>query len=669
MMGFGKVLRLDLDGDIGIVTYDVPGAPVNTWTVAAMEEFFELVDTLAQDTRLKGVIITSGKPHNFHSGGDLNLLKGFSSRQAVEAWLDRFHQGFNKLEQLKIPSVAAIQGVCLGGGLELALLCTARIAKATRATMLGQPEVLVGLFPGGGGTQRLPRLIGLPALEIILSGKPLSAAKALEAGIVDRVVPEDANLLAEARTFINEIIAGTANIKRREHDFSQIDEAAAAARAKVLKSSRGRPLPAPLTAIKAVQEGVKVSLPEGLEIEKKYFIDVALTPEAKGSMHTFFLKTATDRPMNMVPRDFKARPIKKAAVVGFGIMGRGIVIEILRNMQIPVVVRDLPQALEPGKKFVQRILEGMAEKKKLKTPVDELMQLLTVTPEIGNDFKDADLVIEAIIENPDTKAQVYKELCSVVPADCIICSNTSAIPITRLAESVTHPQRFAGAHFFSPVWLMELLEIVKTEQTSPDTINNLLCFAGAIKKRPIVCRDNPGFVVNAMILPYFLKMYELLGQGVAIEQIDKAMVKFGFPVGPVRLIDEIGIDTHYNAFKALGLEIPAILQRIIDDGRTGFKKSGKGIFLQDGSVDPGVLPLLGWEGTPVDMPIEEIQKFLYSQYVIQGKELVDRKIVDNASLVDVGVIWGLGFPSEKGGPLKWADLTGLSVELFGKNIY
>lgn len=668
-MGFGKIIKLNIEDDIGIITYDVPGVPVNTWSVEAMEEFFDLVDTINKDTRLKGVIVTSGKPNNFHSGGDLNFLEGFNSKEAMEEWLDRFYLGFRKFEELRIPSIAAIQGVCLGGGLEFALLFTGRIAKETKNTLFGQPEVLVGLCPGGGGSQRLPRLIGLPALDLILTGKSLPAEKAYVAGIVDRVVPEDADLVTEAKTFLKGIIAGTANLNRPVHDFSQIDDVAAAARKMVLKSSRGRELPAPLMAIKAVQEGVKVSLEEGLDIEKKCFIDVALSNESKGSMHTFFLKTATDKPLAMVPRDFKAKPIKKAAVVGFGIMGRGIVIDILRNMQIPVVVRDLPEALEPGKKFVKKILDGFAAKNKIKRPVDDLMNLLTLSSDIGNDFRDVDIVIEAIIENPQIKDQVYKELCSVVPADCIICSNTSSIPITKLAASVANPERFAGAHFFSPVWKMELLEIIKAEKTNQDTIFNLLCFAGAIRKRPIVCKDNPGFVVNAMILPYFLKMYDLLSQGVPIEKIDKAMIKFGFPVGPVRLIDEIGIDTHYNALVSVGIDIPPILQRIIDDGRTGLKKSGKGIFLQDGSVDPGVLPLIGCKGEPFDMPIEEIQQALYSQYVIKGKELVDIGIVDSPKLVDIGVIWGLGFPSEKGGPLKWADLTGLSEKLFGKRVY
>lgn len=668
-MGFGTIIKLEMEGEIGIVTYDIPGVPVNTWSPEALAEYYSLMDMLEKDEQIKGLIIRSGKPNNFHAGGDLKFLESFTSREAMQAWLDEFQQGFNRLAELKIPTVAAIEGACLGGGLEFALLCTARIAKDTNATVLGQPEVLVGLFPGGGGTQRLPRLIGLPALDLILSGKNLTAAKALEVGVVDRLTPAEGDLLADARQFVKEIIAGKAELNRPVHDFSRIDEIAELARQKTVKVSRGRELPGPLAAIKAVQEGIKLSLQEGLEIEKKLFVEVALTNEAKGSMNTFFLKTMTDKPLSMVPRDFKAKPVKKAAVLGFGIMGRGIVIDILRTMQIPVVVKDVPESLEAGKKFVKKILDGMAEKKKIKITADELMQFITLTSEINDDFKDADIVIEAITENPQIKTEVYKELCCVVPSDCIICSNTSSIPITKLAQSVTNPERFAGAHFFSPVWLMELLEIVKGEATSQETVNNLLCFAGAIKKRPIICRDNPGFVVNAMILPYFLKVYDLLEQGVPIEKIDRAMMQFGFPVGPIRLIDEIGIDTHYNALVSVGVTVPPILQRIIDDGRTGVKKSGRGIFLADGSVDPEVLPLIGFKGEPLNMPMEEIQKILFSQFVMRGKELVDEGIVDNFKSIDVGVIWGLGFPAEKGGPLKWADLTGLSTELFGNKIY
>lgn len=668
-MGIGKVFKLDVIDGIGVATFDVPGAPMNTWTGEAMEDFYELIDTLEKGSYLEGVIFVSGKPYNFHSGANLNFIEDFSSKEELGDGLDRFHRAFNRLQKLSIPSVAAISGHCLGGGYELALACTARIARESKTTVIGLPECLVGLFPGGGGTQRLPRLIGLPALELILTGKSLPADRAYEAGMIDRLVPAEGDLLQEAKLLIKEIIAGTASLKRPVHHFSQIDLVAGMAREKVLKATRGRELPGPMLAIKAIQDGVKLSLEEGLEVEKKYFIEVALSREARGSINTFFLKTETDKPLAMVPRDFKARPVKKAAVLGFGTMGRGIVIDILRHMRIPVVVKDLPESLEPGKIFIRKILQGMAEKKRLKAPVEDLMELLTVTPEYGDSFKDVDLVIEAVFEDPKVKAEVYKELCAFVSEDCIIASNTSTIPITRMAAAVTRPERLAGAHFFSPVWQMELLEVIKGEKTSQDTIFNLLCFAAAIKKRPVVCKDNPGFIVNALVLPYCLKMYDLLSQGVPIEDIDRAMVQFGFPVGPVKLLDEVGIDVQYKAFLAMDLEAPKTLERLIQDGRTGLKKSGKGIFLKDGSVDPGVLPLIEVKGEPVSMSVEEIQLALYQGIVEKGKDLLDSGVVDNPRIIDAAAIWGLGFPPDKGGPMRWADLMGLSQKLYQKNFY
>jgi 3-hydroxyacyl-CoA dehydrogenase len=318
---------------------------------------------------------------------------------------------------------------------------------------------------------------------------------------------------------------------------------------------------------------------------------------------------------------------------------------------------------------VRKILDGMAEKKTLKASVDDLMKRLTVTPSYDSHFKDVDLVIEAVFEDLKVKDQVYRELSPIVSRDCIIASNTSTIPITPMSKSMTHPERFAGAHFFSPVWMMQLLEVIRGEKTSQDTIYHLLSFAGAIRKRPIVCKDNPGFVINALLLPYFMKAYELMEQGVPIDRIDSAMVKFGMPVGPIRLIDEVGIDVQYLGLLAMGIEPPKTLKNVIQDGRAGLKKSGKGFFLKDGSVDPSVLPLIANSGRSKEMTVQDIQGLLYEAFVKKGKELLDQGIIDSPKTIDVGMIWGIGFPPDKGGPMKWADLTGLSEKLYGKKFY
>jgi 3-hydroxyacyl-CoA dehydrogenase len=551
--------------------------------------------------------------------------------------------------------------------LEFALACTARIAKESKTTLLGLPECTLGIFPGGGGTQRLPRLIGYGAIELILKGKMFPASKAYELGVIDKLIPEEGDLLKEAVTFMDGIISGHEVLKRKEQDFSQIDDVANMARQEVLKVTRGREIPGPMLAIKSMQEGLKVSLEEGLEIEKNNFVEAVLTNEAKGSIHTFFLKTMGDRPESMMSKDFDPKPLKKIAILGFGIMGRGIAIDILRNTQIPVITKDIPEAIEPGKAFVRKIFEGMAEKKRLKASVDDLMNRLSVISEYGEAFNDADLIIEAVYEDLKVKAKVYGELSEIIRDDCIVATNTSSIPLDAMSNYVSHPERFGGAHFFSPVWLMQLVEIVRGEKTSQETVDNLLNFAAAMRKRPIVCKDHPGFVVNAVLFPYFMRALEFLEMGNSIEKIDGAFAQFGMPVGPIKLIDEVGIDISYKVVVGKGLE-QETLKNVVGAGRLGLKKSGKGFFLQDGSVDPEVLSLV----SPKDqreMTPEEMQMKVLTEMVTVGKDLLDKGIVDDPRMIDIGMIWGTGFPPDKGGPMKWADLIGLSEKLFGKTFY
>jgi 3-hydroxyacyl-CoA dehydrogenase/enoyl-CoA hydratase/carnithine racemase len=667
VMSNGKIFNLKMEGDVPIVTFDMVGDVMNTWTEKAFESFHEILKILEKDETIKGAIFISGKPNNFFAGANLKMIEGMNEEKEITKMLDLFHDSFRRLTKLKYPTLAAINGHCLGGGLEFALACTVRIAKESKTTVIGLPECNVGLFPGGGGTQRLPRLIGYPAIELILKGRMLPGAKAYEAGIIDRLVPADGDLLEEAKSFLQEIISGTAELKRPEHDFSQVDAAAEQARQGVLKATRGRELPAHMLAIKSIQEGLKVPLDDALEIEKKNFVKVALSHEAKGSINTFFIKTMTDKPRSMMNRGFVPKPLKKAAVLGFGTMGRGIAIEILRNMQIPVIIKDIPEALDPGKAFLRKIFDGMAEKKRLKVPVDDLMNLITTTSEYTDEFKEVDIVVEAVFEDIKVKEQVYGELSEAVKDDCVISSNTSSIPITTMSQYVKNPERFGGTHFFSPVWLMQLVEVIKGEKTSQDTIDNLLNFAGMIRKRPLVCRDNPGFVVNALLFPYFLNSIKYIEEGNAIEKVDKALTRFGMPVGPVRLDDEVGIDVPYKAFIGMGIE-QKTMKNMVEDGRLGLKKSGKGWFLKDGSVDPDALLLID-KKEPKERTEEEIQMELLTEMVKVGKDLLDRKIVEDPRMIDVGMIWGVGFPPDKGGPMKWSDLIGLSQKLFGKNFY
>lgn len=662
-----QIFNLKKEGNMGIVTFNVFGDAMNTWTESAVVSFRELLVEIEKEKGLSGAIIISGKTDNFCAGANLKMIENMTDADEIRQLLNTLQDSFNRWNDLKIPTVAAINGVCAGGGLELALVCTARISTDAKSSLIGLPECNVGLFPGGGGTQRLPRLIGYPAVELILKGSLIPALKAHELGIIDRLAPAGGNLLDAAKTLLQEIISDKADLKRPVQDFSQIDAVADMARQGVLKMTKGRELPGPMLAIKSMQEGLKVPLPEGLELEKKYFIQTALSPEAKGSINTFFIKTMTDKPKGMMTKGFSPKPIRKVAVLGFGTMGRGIIIDVLRNMQIPVIVKDFPETFEAGKAFIRKILEGMAEKKRLAVPVDQLMGRLTTTADYSAEFKDVDLVVEAVFEDIKVKEQTYRELCLAVRDDCLIASNTSSLLVTAMSRFVTHPERFGGTHFFSPVWLMQLVEIVQAEATSRETVDNLLNFSAAIRKRPIVCRDNPGFVVNALLMPYFLGVLNYLEAGNPIEKIDSAMLSFGMPVGPIRLIDEVGIDIPYKVLVGMGIRQDT-LNQIVASGRLGLKKSGKGFFLKDGTVDPEVLKLIAHKA-PQAATAEEIQTGVLTAMVKVGKDLMERHIVDDPRMIDVGMIWGTGFPADKGGPMKWADLTGLSYKLYGKNFY
>ncbi len=660
-----------IEDGLAVVTFDVKGEAVNTWTDEALVDFGETIRSLEEQRKsIKGVIFISGKPTNFHAGANLNTITEPKDSNATEKWISGLHRDFSRMENLGIPTLAAINGACMGGGYELVLAMTARMATDSPRTLIGLPECNVGLFPGGGGTQRLPRLIGYQAIELILKGKTLPPAKALELGMIDCVVPEKDDLLARAREFILELTEGKVQLKRTQHNFSDLDSIIDLERQTVLKATRGRELPTHTLALKAIHEGLKVSLEEGLAIEQKYFSQVAASPEAKGSINTFFLMTYTNKPAGMIPKGFEPKPLRKIAMLGFGTMGRGIIIDIVRRMQVPVVVKDLPEALGPGQEFVRKVLQGMADKGRLKGSVDALCDLIKPVSEWTDDFKDVDLVIEAVFEDPALKAEVYKELCSTIRDDCLIASNTSSIPVTELAKNVTNPGRFCGAHFFSPVWMMQLLEVIRGGETEEATINNLLNFCAAIRKRPVVCNDYPGFVVNAMLFPYFVKAYEILESGVSIEKIDQAMTGFGFPVGPIRLTDEVGIDViHFVFTKSLGQKAPQTIENVVKAGRLGRKKSGKGFFLEDGSVDPEVLPLIPAKAGSKDIPLNELRDMLFLPFVEVGRELLEKGIVTDPRSIDTGAIWGIGFPADKGGPMKWADLTGLSKKIFGSDFY
>jgi 3-hydroxyacyl-CoA dehydrogenase/enoyl-CoA hydratase/carnithine racemase len=664
----GNIYKVDKEAGIGVITMDLPGRPMNTWNDESIKELGAILDELEKQQDIDGLVFISGKQGNFHAGMDITVLEKLKSREDVAAVLAGLNGLFTRVGRLPFPTLAAIDGHCLGGGLEFALACTARIAKESKYTKLGLPERNLGIFPGAGGTQRLPRLIGPQAFQLILKGTLYPATQALELGVIDKTVPAGENLRTAAMEFLGEIIDGKAGLKRPSHDFSSVDEVAETARREILKMTRGREIPGLMLALKSMQDGLKVSLEEGLEIEQSNFIDAMLSDQAKGSIHTFFLKTMSDKPKALITKGYDPKPIKKVGILGFGTMGRGIAIDILRKTGMEVIAKEIPQAIEAGRQFVRKTLEDMKAKNRLKMPVDDLMARLTIVSEYGENFKDADLVIEAVFEDLSVKEQVYGEICQAVSDDCILASNTSSIPLASMSPFVKGPERFAGLHFFSPVWKMEVVEVIQGEKTSQATMDDLLGFVAEISKRPVVCKDNPGFVVNALlILPYFLGALDFIEAGNNIEEVDEAFVRFGMPVGPIRLTDEVGIDVVHKIMKGMNIEQDT-LKNLTDNGRTGLKKSGKGFFVQDGSVDPGVLTLIQRK-KPEKLSAEEMRTAVLAKMATVGRDLLDRGIVKDPRMIDMGMIWATGYPADTGGPLKWADLTGLSKKHFGKTFY
>ena len=664
------MFRYQIEDGLAVITFDTEGAPVNTWSTASEENLIALCAELQgplDKGEVKGVIVISGKPDTFLTGANLNdLVKSSEDAALARRDIELFQKCLGTVAALPVPTVAAVWGHCLGGGLELALACDARIAKDARSTQFGLPEINVGVFPAGGGTSRLVRLIGYPAIDMVLSSKNVDCKTAADMGLVDRVVGPDADLLAEAKTFLQEIIAGNGPV-RTEPDFSDSDNVIEEKRQAFIKKARGRFLPAPKAYLEVTQKGVKLPLADSLALEVEYYPTVATSNETKGQVNTFFLTTFSSNAKKFMTKGYEPKPIQKASVLGFGTMGRGIVIDILNRAAIPVVVKDTAEALEAGKAFVQKTLQGMADKGRLKRPVDELMALIQPVTDYSDAFADVDLVIEAVFEDLDVKRQVFGELCQAVKDDCLITSNTSYLSVNELATMVTHPERFAGLHFFSPVWRMALVEIVRSDKTSQENVDNLLGFVSMLRKRPVICKDGPGFVVNNVLNPFMTSSLQYVEEGNAIEKVDAALVAFGNAVGPIRLLDEVGIDVSYHILKSLGVE-QKTLKNMVDAGRCGLKKNGKGFFQEDGKVDPEALALID-KRPPVERSEAEISQALLTEQVTRGKALLDNHIVDDVRMIDLGMVFGTGYPSDKGGPMKWADITGLSKELFGENFY
>ena len=664
-----------IENGIAVLTFDLPGEPVNKLNAAVKTELEALLGRLREDSLTRAVVLISGKADTFIAGADIEEFTAIGTQTEAERLSFEGQETVSRLETFHKPIVAAIDGACLGGGLEVALACHYRIATDNPKTVLGLPEVQLGLIPGAGGCQRLPRLIGArAALDMILTGKTERASKALRLGLVDEVVPR--SILRQVAISAAERLARDGLPKRQPKTGLSgliLDRTAAGrqlvyrgARKQLLKKTGGH-YPAPLAALGAVQVGLEQGITAGLAEEHRAFGELAVGDVSRKLVQIFFATTALKKDDGVRPGTTTPRQIRRLGVVGSGFMGAGIAGTAVLNVEVDTRLKDSDLTrVGKGLKAAAGLLKERLQRRRLtRTQYDRLSALLSGATDFSG-FGRADLVIEAVFEELDVKRQVLADVEAEIRADAIFATNTSTIPIHQIAARARHPERVLGMHFFSPVDRMPLLEVIPTEATSRDTIVTVVRFGRRMGKTVIVVADRPGFWVNRILSPYLNEAGHLLQEGVRIELIDSTMTDFGFPVGPVALLDEVGLDVAHKAgtvmHEAFGdrMKPAASLARMLGATRLG-RKNGRGFYHykagHKAGVDRSVYALLAVR--PTDQAEAEVveQRLVYSMLNEAALACADR-VVRSPRDADIGAIFGIGFPAFRGGPLRMIDDLG-----------
>ncbi|KNC86062.1 hypothetical protein SARC_01785 [Sphaeroforma arctica JP610] len=691
-----KTMSVKVVDGIAVVKLDCPG-PVNTLGEQLMADFQSVYSDLSSNSSVRAAVIMSAKPSGFVAGADIQMIQKCHSAQEATQLAANGHVMFNRMADGPLPLIAAINGEALGGGLELAMSCHYRIATDMPKTKLGLVEVMIGLLPGGGGTQRLPRLIGLDqALPLMLTGKSLQAKKAKKAGLVDElVVPiglglnsagqntvdylekcaiQSAKDIVDGKKKINRdlTIASAKGLKRYlTNDFKYTrDIIFKKAREQVMKSTGGK-YPAPFKIIEAVEAGLDKGFEAGLRQEAIGFGELTQTPEADGLMSIFFGQRACKR----IPKQFGKvdKPAKNIAVIGAGLMGAGIG-EVSMN-RFDVTLKDTsPEGLARGQEQIFKGLNGKTKRKTM-TPFERDQKMTAVHTTLDwKHFNKADLVIEAVFEDLAVKHSVLKEVEQHIPEHCVFATNTSAIPIGEIAKASKRPERVVGMHYFSPVDKMPLLEIITHEKTLPEVAAIAFDAGNKQGKTCIVVKDVPGFYVNRSLAPYMAETMALAMENVPAERIDSVMKKFGWPMGPISLADNVGIDvagkvqlylTQHLGNRMIGGD-PALLGEMIDAKFHG-KKTGKGFFLYDKKgknqgLNPEIEGLIKkYSAGRIDssgISDEELQMRCVSRFINEAAFCLQDNIILSPTDGDIGAVFGIGFPPFLGGPFRFVDAMG-----------
>ncbi|MBL0940076.1 MAG: fatty acid oxidation complex subunit alpha FadJ [Gemmatimonadaceae bacterium] len=670
-------LRLMADGGVAFLHYDQPGSPVNTLNSRVGPVFARCFDLIEHDSTLVGAVLLSDKPDTWIAGADIDELQNIHTAADAQALSHGGQMLLDRLSMFPKPIVAAIHGAALGGGLEVALACRHRIATEHDKTVLALPEVQLGLIPGAGGTQRLPRTIGLQsALDLILTGRTVRARKAWQMGLVHELV-HPAILRAVATRRVHDLASGAPlPVRPRKHAAMQLllednplgrSLVFRKARESVMSRTKGR-YPAPLAALDVIQRGYADGMAAGLAEEAKQFGALVVTPECRQLVSIFFATNALKKDTG-VPEGHTgaARPVRKLAVLGAGFMGAGIASVAVQK---GTLVRFKDASLErvgAGVRAVRDVVRERQRKKQItRVQMDDMMSALGPAVDYRG-FADVDLVIEAVFEDLAVKHAVLREVETAAP-QAIFASNTSTIPIRDIARGSAKPEQVIGMHFFSPVHKMPLLEVIVTPETSGDTVATVVAYGKQLGKTVIVVNDGAGFYVNRILAPYLNEAGRLVDDGARIDELDRALVSFGFPVGPMTLLDEVGLDIAGKSGPIMAaafgerMHPSATLTAVIASGRLG-RKARQGFYRYDSDgkregVDDAVYALTPSGPTRRVFTVEEMQTRTVLPLLNEAVRCLQHDVIRSPRDGDIGAVFGIGFPPFLGGPFRYLDTLG-----------
>jgi 3-hydroxyacyl-CoA dehydrogenase/enoyl-CoA hydratase/3-hydroxybutyryl-CoA epimerase len=679
------------------LTFDLPGEKVNKLSKKVMEDFETKVlpklEELGNQGRIEALVLLSGKPGNFVAGADIEMILAARSAEEAENLSRMGHKSADRWEDLPFPTVAVIDGPALGGGCELSLASTALVMSDSQAARIGLPETMLGIIPGMGGCIRLPRKVGIAtALDLILTAKTLNGERAFKAGLADAFFPRQ-NFEESALRWVKSNLSALKSGKRLAKEpklggmggvVGSLMENTPMGRALMFKKARDGVLsktkgnypaqPAAIDVVRAAggRYGPRIrgqARDRALKIEAKTFGELAAGDVSKNLIKIFFLTEGVKKSKGLPPGvTAEAHIVHSAAVLGAGVMGGGIA-QLLADKEIPVRMKDLTnQALTLGIQSATRVFQSALKKKKItkRQYVQKLNHIAPVTDFSG--FHSTDVVVEAIVENMAVKKKVFQELESSIKDTCVVASNTSSLSVSEMQTAFKNPGRFVGMHFFNPVHRMPLVEVIRGKESSNEAVSTIFQFSKQLGKTPIVVKDSPGFLVNRILGPYMVEAVYLVADGAPIPDVDEAVVKFGMPMGPLELIDEVGIDVAEKVahvfHDAFGERMkPADLNsKVIAAGRLG-KKNLKGLYVYEAGgrqkkFDPEIYKILGVEPKSGKIPATEMVERCILVMINEAAMCLDEQVVASPEELDLGMIMGTGFPPFRGGLARYADTLG-----------